>query len=109
MQVIKFEELADCLAGGKDFIVELGEQTGIGSSSLIVRKCGKTGLIDRGIAFEGSGANKLTNFPVGGNLEKIHIDFMIWTHVHQDHMGLIVPTVLAHEESRVIFSRKTLK
>ncbi len=109
MQVIKFEELADCLASGKDFIVELGEQNGIGSSSLIVRKCGKTGLIDRGIAFEGSGTNKLTNFPVGGNLKEIHIDFMIWTHVHQDHMGLIVPTVLAHEESRVIFSRKTLE
>lgn len=109
MQVIKYEELASYLASGKDFIVELGEQAGIGSSSLIIRKCGKTILIDRGLAFEGTGTNKLTTFPVGGNLEEIHIDLMIFTHVHLDHIGLIVPTILAHPESRVVFSRKTLE
>lgn len=109
MQEIRFDELADHLASGKDFIVELGEQKGIGSSSLLVRKCDKTGLIDRGAAFEGTGTSKITTFPVGGNLEGIHIDWMIFTHVHWDHIALIVPTVLAHEESRVFFSKKTLE
>jgi Cft2 family RNA processing exonuclease len=109
MQVIRFDELADYLATGHDFIVELGEQKGIGSSSLIIRKCGKTILVDRGLAFEGAGNEKLTTFPAGANLEGIHIDIMIFTHVHADHAGLIVPTILTHEESRVIFSRKTLE
>lgn len=109
MQVIQFDELADCLASGKDFIVELGEQTGIGSSSLLVRKCGKTGLIDRGAAFEGTGISKVTTFPVGENLEGVYIDWMIFTHVHWDHIALIIPTVLAHTESRVFFSRKTFE
>ena len=109
MQVIKYEDLPIYLASGKDFIVELGEQTGIGSSSLLVGKCGKTILVDRGIAFEGTGLDKLTNFPVGGNLEEINIDIIIFTHVHADHTGLIVPTVLAHPEARVIFSEKTLE
>ena len=109
MRVVKYEDLAGHLASGNDFIVELGEQRGIGSSSLIIRKCGKTILIDRGIAFEGTGVDKLTTFPVGGNLEGIFIDLMIFTHVHADHAGLIVPTVLAHEESRVVFSEKTLE
>ncbi len=109
MQVVKYEDLADQLASGKDFIVELGEQHGIGSSSLLVRKCGLTGLIDRGIAFEGYGVTKVTTLPVGLNLENIHIDFMIFTHVHADHTGLIVPTVLAHPEARVFLSQKTLE
>jgi Cft2 family RNA processing exonuclease len=109
MREIRFDELAGHLAGGNDFIVELGEQKGIGSSSMIIRKCGKTILIDRGIAFEGAGAAKLTTFPAGGNLEGIHIDVMIFTHVHLDHVGLIVPIILAHEESRVFFSVKTLE
>ncbi len=109
MQVVRFEELAGHLASGKDFIVELGEQKGIGTSSMIIRKCGKTILIDRGIAFEGTGMDKLTTFPVGGNLEGIQVDLMIFTHVHADHILQIVPTVLAHDESRVIFSRKTLE
>ena len=109
MQVIRFEDLADHLANGKDFIVELGEQRGIGSSSMIIRKCGKTGLIDRGAAFEGTGSSKITTFAVGGNLEEIYIDWMIFTHVHADHILQIVPTVLSHEESRVFFSRKTLE
>jgi len=109
MQVIEFNDLAGYLASGKDFIVELGEQKGIGSSSLIIRKCGKTILVDRGIAFEGTGAEKLTTFPAGGNLEGIYIDLMIFTHVHADHAGLIVPTVLAHPEARVVVSKKTLE
>lgn len=109
MQVIRYDELADHLASGKDFIVELGEQKGIGSSSLLVRKCDKTFLIDRGAAFEGIGINKITTFPVGGNLEEIYIDLMIFTHVHADHVLQIVPTVLAHDESRVVFSKKTLE
>ncbi|GEM_PF-5551048 len=109
MQVIRFEDLADHLASGNDFIVELGEQTGIGSSSLLVRKCGLTGLIDRGVAFEGNGVLKVTTLPAGGNLEEIHIDYIIFTHVHADHTGLIVPTVLAHPEARVFFSKKTLE
>ncbi len=109
MQVIKYEGLADFLASGKDFVVESGEQNGIGSSSLIIRKCGKTILIDRGIAFEGTGMDKLTTFPAGANLEDIQIDVMIFTHVHADHTGLIVPTVLAHPEARVFFSQKTLE
>ena len=107
--VIRFDELADYLAADCDFIVELGEQKGIGSSSLIIRKCGKTILVDRGLAFEGAGAEKLTTYPVGADLKDIHIDLMIFTHVHADHTGLIVPTILAHDESRVIFSRKTLE
>ena len=109
MQVIRYEDLAGHLAGGKDFIVELGEQTGIGSSSLVVHKCGKTILVDRGIAFEGTGLNKLTNFPIGGNLEGIYIDVIIITHVHADHSGLGVPIILAHSEARVVFSEKTLE
>lgn len=109
MKEIEFDDLAGHLASGKDFIVELGEQKGIGSSSLIIRKCEKTILVDRGIAFDGTGIDKLTTFPAGGNLEGIYIDLMIFTHVHADHTGLIVPTVLAHDESRVIFSRKTLE
>lgn len=109
MQVVKYEDLAGYIVGDKDFIVELGEQHGIGSSSLLVRKCGKTGLIDRGVAFEGAGINKVTTFPVGGNLEDIWIDFMIFTHVHADHVLKIVETVLAHDESRVFFSLKTLE
>ncbi len=109
MKVIQFSDLASYLASGKDFIVETGEQTGIGSSSLLVRKCGKTILIDRGIAFEGYGATKATTFPAGGNLDGIHIDVIIFTHVHADHSGLIVPTVLAHPEARVIFSQKTFE
>jgi Cft2 family RNA processing exonuclease len=108
-EVVRYEELADLLVGGKDFICELGEQHGIGSSSLIIRKCGKTILIDRGIAFDGSGVNKTTSLPAGGNLEGVHIDLMIFTHVHADHAGLIVPTVLAHDEARVVFSKKTLE
>lgn len=109
MQVVKYEELADHLAGGKDFIVELGEQNGIGSSSLLVQKCDKTGLIDRGGSFEGTGINKITTFPVGKNLEDIYIHWMIFTHVHLDHILQIVPTVLVHKESRVFFSKKTLE
>src|SRR3989344_3678628 len=109
MQVIRYEDLAGHLAGGKDFIVELGEQTGIGSSSLVVHKCGKTILVDRGIAFEGTGLNKLTNFPVGNNLDGVHVDVVIITHVHADHSGLGVPIILAHPEARVIFSEKTLE
>jgi len=109
MQVVRFEDLASHMAGGKDFMVELGEQHGIGSSSLLVRKCGKTGLVDRGIAFEGNGTSKTTTFPVGGNLEGIYVDWMIFTHVHADHILKIVETVLAHEESRVFFSVKTLE
>ena len=109
MQVVRFEDLARYLAGGKDFIVELGEQKGIGSSSLLVRKCGKTGLIDRGAAFEGTGINKITTFPVGGNLEGIHIDWAIFTHVHWDHIALVVPFLLSHDETRVFFSKKTLE
>ena len=109
MQVVSFEDLAGHLSSDKDFIVELGERHGIGSSSLLVRKCEKTGLIDRGVAFEGTGLNKVTTGPVGGNLEEIHIDWMIYTHVHADHILKIVETVLAHEESRVFFSVKTLE
>lgn len=120
MQVIRFEKLADHLASrtspkdlttarGIDFIVELGEQTGIGSSSLLVRKCGLTGLIDRGIAFEGYGTTKITTFPAGLNLEDIHIDFITFTHIHADHVGLIIPTLKDHPESRVFFSKMTLE
>lgn len=109
MQVVRFEDLAGHLVDEKDFMVELGEQHGIGSSSLLVRKCGKTGLVDRGASFEGTGISKTTTFPVGGNLQGIYIDWMIFTHVHWDHIAQIVPTVLAHEESRVFFSKKTLE
>lgn len=109
MQVVKYDDLADYLASGRDFLVELGEETGIGSSSLLVRKCGKTILIDRGIAFEGYGVEKVTTFPAGGNLDDIHIDVIIFTHVHADHSGLIVPTILAHPEARVFISAKTLE
>ncbi|MBI2062348.1 MAG: hypothetical protein HYT64_01510 [Candidatus Yanofskybacteria bacterium] len=52
---------------------------------------------------------KITTFPVGDNLQNIYIDFMIFTHIHADHTGLVVPTVLAHPEARVFFSRKTLE
>lgn len=109
MHVITYEELAGYVASGKDFIVELGEQTGIGSSRLLVQKCGLLGLIDSGIAFEGYGATKVTTFPVGKNLQDFHIHYMIFTHGHADHVGLIVPDVLAHPESRVFFSKKTLE
>lgn len=109
MSAVEYRELAGLLASGKNFIVELGEQTGIGSSSLLVRKCGKTFLIDRGIAFEGYGTEKITTFPVGDNLDDIFIDVMIFTHVHADHSALIIPTVKAHSESRVIFSKKTFE
>lgn len=109
MSAVEYGELAGLLAGEKNFIVELGEQTGIGSSSLLVRKCEKTFLIDRGIAFEGYGAEKITTFPVGENLEDIFIDVMIFTHVHADHSALIIPTVKAHPESEVIFSKKTFE
>lgn len=109
MRVVKYEDLAGHLASGNDFIVELGEQKGIGSSSLIIRKCGKTILVDRGIAFEGYGTTKVTTLPVGGNLEGIHVDIMFFTHVHADHSGLIVPAVLAHPEARVFLSEKTLE
>src|SRR3989344_1662455 len=108
-QVIQFEEVADYLAGGKDFIVELGEQTGIGSSSLLVRKCGKTILVDRGIGFEGYGDRKSITLPVGGNLKGMYIDIIIFTHVHADHSALIIPTLLNHPESRVVFSSKTFE
>ncbi|PIR42086.1 MAG: hypothetical protein COV30_00065, partial [Candidatus Yanofskybacteria bacterium CG10_big_fil_rev_8_21_14_0_10_37_15] len=107
---VAFEKLLDFINfSNKDFLIELGEETGIGSSSLLVRKCGKIILVDRGLAFEGSGQTKITNFPAGGNLEGIKIDLMIFTHIHLDHIGLIVPTVLAHPESRVIFSEKTFE
>lgn len=109
MRVIKFEELAEYMASNMNFLIELGEQSGIGSSSLLIRKSGKTILIDRGIAFEGNGFDKITTFPAGGNLNEIYIDLIIWTHVHADHAGLIVPTILAHPESRVILSKKTLE
>lgn len=109
MKVIQFSDLASYLASGEDFMVETGEQTGIGSSSLLVRKIGKTILVDRGIAFEGFGNAKATTLPVGGNLDGIHIDVIIFTHIHADHSGLIVPTVKAHPEARVIFSKKTFE
>ena len=44
-QVIKYDDLAGHLASGKDFIVELGEQKGIGSSSLLIHKCDKRDLL----------------------------------------------------------------
>jgi Cft2 family RNA processing exonuclease len=108
VRTIRFEELTDYLKRGVDFLLELGEQAGIGSSSLLIRKCGKTILIDRGIAFEGNGPDKITTYPVGNNLEGIRIDIIILSHIHADHSGLIVPVVIAHPEARVIFSRKTL-
>jgi len=106
---IRFEDLYAHLDSGDDFIVELGEQQGIGSSSLFIHKHGRNILVDRGLAFEGSGADKRTNFPVGKNLEDIHLDVIILTHVHADHAGLIVPIVLAHPEAHVVFSAKTLE
>ena len=109
MQVIKYEDLFMYFAGGKDFLVELGEETGIGASSLLVRKCEKTLLIDRGIAFEGYGVDKVTTFPEGGNLKDIYIDAIILTHIHADHFGFMLPTLKAHPESRVFFSRRTLE
>jgi len=109
MQVIKYEDLFMYFAGGKDFLVELGEETGIGASRLLVRKCEKTLLIDRGIAFEGYGVDKVTTFPEGGNLKDIYIDAIILTHIHADHFGFMLPTLKAHPESRVFFSRRTLE
>ncbi|MBI2065314.1 MAG: MBL fold metallo-hydrolase [Candidatus Yanofskybacteria bacterium] len=109
MQVIKFEELAGYLASRKDFIIQLGEQTGIGSSNSLIQKNGLIGVIDCGMAFEGTGVNKITTFPAGDLLRGIHIDFIILTHAHFDHSGWILPLILAHPESRVFFSKKTLE
>ena len=109
MRVIRYDELADYIASGKDFILELGEQNGIGSSSLLVQICGKLFLLDRGSAFEGTGVNKHTLFPVGDVLEGIHIDAIFLSHVHLDHAGYIPPVVLAHPEARFVLSSKTLE
>ena len=109
MQVIKFEELAGYLASGKDFIIQLGEQIGIGSSHSLIHKNGLLGVIDCGMAFEGTGINKITTFPVGDLLRGIRIDFIILTHAHFDHSGWILPLILAHPESRAFFSKKTLE
>ena len=109
MRAIEYGELADYLASGKDFMLELGEQSGIGSSSLFSQILGKRFLWDRGLAFEGIGANKRNTFPVGEVLEGIHIDVIFLTHIHLDHAGWIPSVVLAHPEARFVLSSKTLE
>ena len=109
MHAVRYGEIAGYIADGKNFIVQLGEQSGIGSSASLINKRDLTGLIDNGVAFEGFGAEKITIPPAGDNLEDLYLHYQIYTHAHADHIARIMQMVLAHHESRVFLSKKTLE
>jgi len=79
---------------------------GIGASCTLLSIDGKNILIDAGISFEKLGRSNVARGPSGGYFEGVHIDLIIITHSHTDHIGSLPRFIREHPEALVIITRQ---
>lgn len=101
-----FDWLSDRLGR---FYCQLGETTGIGATSQLLRICGKTILVDFGVALSRNGKFNIQGYPAGNFLIGARIDLIIITHAHLDHFGAVARLVRHHPEAKVVVSRSALE
>lgn len=95
--------------GARNFYRQLGEVLGIGATCHLLRIAGKTILIDFGVALSRNGEFQIQGLPAGNFLIGTHIDLIIITHAHMDHMGAIARLIRHHPEAKVVVSTKALE
>ena len=100
-----FEWLSDRIGR---FYCQLGEVTGIGATCHLLRICGKTILIDFGVAISRKGEFQIQGVPAGNFLIGTPIDLIIITHAHLDHFGAIARFTRHHPETKIIVSKSAL-
>ena len=91
-----------------DFYCQLGEQTGIGATRHLLRICGLNIIVDDGVSISRKGDVQIQGRPFGDDLLGVHIDIIIITHAHIDHMGDIARLTRYHPESWIFISDKAL-
>ena len=100
-----FDWLADPV--GK-FYCQLGEVTGIGATSHLLRISGKTLLIDSGVAISRNGNFQVQGVAAGNFLVDIPLGLIVITHAHLDHFGAIARLIRHHPETKVVVSKSAL-
>lgn len=84
---------------------QYGEQRGIGATAHLLRIGGKNIAIDHGIGIENNGEFSFQYLPLGNFFDGEHIDLIIVTHSHFDHIGAIPRLIAEHPEALVFISR----
>jgi len=79
---------------------------GIGASCTLLSIDGKNILVDAGISFEKLGRSNVARGPSGGYFEGVHIDLIIITHSHTDHIGSLPRFIREHPEAVIIITRQ---
>jgi len=98
----------DWLHDGSQVICNLGEVNGIGATAMVIRVCGKTIVIDFGVAVSRDGEYQIKSVPAGNFLIGELIDLIIITHDHLDHTGAVLRLIRHHPEAMVIILRDAL-
>ena len=88
----------------KNFLLQLGEQDGIGATATMIVKDKKRIVIEHGIGFSKNGEIKINNRPAGDYLVGTRIDLIILTHRHYDHIGAMARFIALHPEAEVVMS-----
>jgi Cft2 family RNA processing exonuclease len=84
------------------------DASGIGASCTLLSLDGKNILIDTGISFEKMDQGNIARGPSGGYFEGDHIDLIIITHSHNDHIGSLPRFAREHPEALIIITRQAL-
>lgn len=87
---------------------QLGEMQGIGATCHYLKLGGKNIVIDCGIGFERNGSLNINTIPAGNFLAGKHIDLIIVTHSHADHIGAMPRLAGEHPEALVVISKTAL-
>lgn len=82
-------------------ITDLNREGGIGSNSLLVEAGPFTFVVDAGLHPKLAGLEATPDF---SSIEDRHIDFVIVTHCHLDHIGSLPILLQKHPEARVFMS-----
>ncbi|MDQ8203174.1 MBL fold metallo-hydrolase [Pelagicoccus sp. SDUM812003] len=82
-------------------ITDLNREGGIGSNSLLVEAGPFTFVVDAGLHPKLAGNQAMPDF---AHIEDRHIDFVMVTHCHLDHIGSLPILLQQHPEARVLMS-----
>ncbi len=86
-------------------LIDLNTEGGIGANSLFLQLGSFNVLVDAGMHPKKAGLAALPDFRVIG---KRHLDFLILTHCHLDHLGAIPIVLRDHPETQVLMSVPSL-
>ncbi len=98
--------LLGSLPNSGNYLLQLGEQEGIGATATLLPIEDKKIIIDHGVGFSKNGEVKINNRPAGDYLIDDNIDLIILTHRHYDHIGAIARLISLHPEAEVVMSHK---